>query len=349
MSTRSGNVDFAKFIASMLIVAHHIYHLGISGYPFHEAWVYVEFFLLITGFYTAKHFSVVPAENKPKEAFQYTLKKFLPIFPYAFIISFAGWVTNGIIDWLQNPEYIWKNFVINFMGRFPFDLLLLTESFGYPLITPLWYISAMLIVFPLFCLIVQIKNRYAKLIICFVLPLLYYGWIGVSGNRDFPHDLLRVMAGMMLGLVVYEISQIFASQIALVPKHVLTFIELAAFVYPILCCYNNYAELNYTTTRVYLLCFFVNLLLCLPGFSYTSDIKGKLVSYLGKLSLPIFITHWYVGTIVKLIAERKEWGNGIRIAVYYASSIVFSMLLMVIIDKNKKYNAIVKKEINLID
>ena len=45
--SRSANVDCARFIAAMLIMAHHIFNIGYGEYPFHEAWVYVEFFCLL--------------------------------------------------------------------------------------------------------------------------------------------------------------------------------------------------------------------------------------------------------------------------------------------------------------
>lgn len=50
MNNRSGNVDLARFIASMFIMEHHIYiTLGYSH--FESCWIYIEFFLIITGYY----------------------------------------------------------------------------------------------------------------------------------------------------------------------------------------------------------------------------------------------------------------------------------------------------------
>lgn len=262
MRKRSANVDGARFIAAMLIMAFHIYHIGIAEYPFHEAWIYVELFLMITGYYTAKHYSKVNTDNRSKDAFQYTIKKFMPLFPYTLIVTLCGWITQGVVGIIYKG-WTWKDFVINFMGDFTFDVLLISDSFSHPLITPLWYVSAMIIVFPFFCLFAQIKNRYTKVLICIIYPLMYYGWTGVTGNRAFPHDMLRVLAGMMLGLLLYEFSVIFEEHIKRVPMTGLTLIELLAFAYPIYCSYRNFARIGYTTTRLYLLCFFINLLFML--------------------------------------------------------------------------------------
>lgn len=348
MKKRSANVDCARFIAAMLIMAFHIYHLGIAEYPFHEAWIYVEFFLLITGYYTAKHYSKVNANNRSKDAFQYTIKKFLPLFPYTLIVTLCGWITQGVVGIIYSG-WTWKNFVINLMGDFTFDLLLISDTFTHPLVSPLWYVSAMLIVFPFFCLFVQIKNRYTKVLICIIYPLMYYGWIGVTGNREFPHDMLRVLAGMMLGLLLYEFSVIFEEHIRKVPIMVITLIELLAFAYPIYCSYRNFARSGFTTTRLYVLCFFISLLLCLPGFSYTERIKSNFLNYLGRLSMPIFIFHGYAATLVLLFGDKYGWEGNNRIAIYYAATIFVSIVLMFIIEHLRKWNDFLKTDFNFID
>lgn len=55
-NNRSGFIDIIRFIAALLIMAHHMYNIGLQYYPFWDCWIYTEFFLLITGYFTAKHF-----------------------------------------------------------------------------------------------------------------------------------------------------------------------------------------------------------------------------------------------------------------------------------------------------
>ena len=55
-NNRSGCIDIIRFIGALLIMAHHMYNIGLQYYPFWDCWIYTEFFLLITGYYTAKHF-----------------------------------------------------------------------------------------------------------------------------------------------------------------------------------------------------------------------------------------------------------------------------------------------------
>lgn len=348
MKKRSTNVDCAKFIAAILIMAHHIYHTGVDAYSFHEAWIYVEFFMMITGYYTAQHYSKVSAANRSKDAFQYTIKKFMPLLPYALIATLCGWVTQGIVGMIYSG-WTWENLIISFLGDFAFDVLLISDTFSHPLIIPLWYLSALMIVFPVFCVFVQIKNRYTKVLICIICPIMYHGWTGVSGNREFPHNMLRVIAGMMLGVLLYEFSVIFQEHIKKFSKMTITLIEIIAFVFPICCSYKNFTEVGFTTTRLYVLCFFVCLLFCLPGFSYTEKIKGRFFNYLGRLSMPIFILQWYVGTLVDLFGNKYDWEGNRRITIYYIATICVSVGLMFLFDHLRKWNDYLKRDIKLID
>lgn len=74
-NNRSGFIDIIRFIAALLIMAHHMYHIGLQYYPFWDCWIYTEFFLLITGYFTAKHFENYGGGNRSKDAILYTIKK----------------------------------------------------------------------------------------------------------------------------------------------------------------------------------------------------------------------------------------------------------------------------------
>lgn len=67
-----------------------------------------------------------------------------------------------------------KNFLFSFSENFIFDILLLTNFYLRPEVGPLWYLSAMFIVFPIFSCIMQIKNRYLILLFSFICSGIYY-------------------------------------------------------------------------------------------------------------------------------------------------------------------------------
>ncbi len=342
MTKRSGNTDLLRFLSAILIVSHHIYHLGIEEYPyikypFFDVWIYVELFFYVSGYYTACHFDRLnETENKAKSAINYTLHKFLPILPYTFFFSLCAWITRGLTGVLFQG-WTYKSFITSFLGDFAFDLIMLSDTYIHPLIGPLWFVFALFIVFPLFCLFAQMENRYLRMILCFITPLMYYGWAGVEGNQIFPHDLLRAFAGLMLGCLIYDLASALKDTISRIPKMHLTFAEIMFAAYPIVGCYLNLAKRELASTRLYLLCFFVQLLLCLPGFTYTSKIKGRFINYLGKLSLPVYVVHWFVGTLVGLLSELHFSDNSLLLF-YFAGTIAVSVIAKMIYDKCNKYH-----------
>lgn len=114
---RSGNVDIAKFIACLLIMAHHLHILGIESYPFYNSWIYVEFFLMITGYYTCAHYDGKEVTNKIKDGLSYTLRKFATILPYTVVVTVLAYVTDGVYKLICH-EWSISSFVYSFLMNF---------------------------------------------------------------------------------------------------------------------------------------------------------------------------------------------------------------------------------------
>lgn len=300
-NNRSGNVDLARFISALIIMTFHLNVIYGWDYPFQGGWIYVEFFLIITGYYTAKHFDNKNFNNPMKESIIYTLKKFVTFLPYTTITTILKYLFI-----YKTGEMNIIDFFCSFIDNFTFDILLVIESYDKPLVGTLWYLSALLIVFPLFSWLMQIRNRYWIMIFSFFYSLLYYGAAGVYGNRDYPQDLLRVMAGLCMGAFVYEVIYAFGDYLKRINKALLTIIEVITFLIPILLTYKNV-----NSFRFIIVCYIVCCAIMLPKLSYTSKIKGKVFIYLGQLSMPIFVIHWLVGEVVNHYVLNNS------IALYY--------------------------------
>lgn len=269
MNKRSGNVDLARFIASILIMTHHIFYFGYNN-PFSGGWIYVEFFLIITGYFTAKHFDGKNYDNAMKESVIYTIKKFIPFLPYTITFTI-----------LINLQYMILNVVsgeLNIIGalfalteKFYTDILLVTESFTHLAIGPLWYLSALFIVFPLFCLLMQLRNRYWIMFTTATYSLLYYGvfGFGIDDLHNPPCTFYRVVAGMCVGAFIYEFVYAFNDYIKNINKWISTIIELLTFILPIVIILKNL-----DANRFILFCFTVCLAIMLTNLSYTSKIGG---------------------------------------------------------------------------
>lgn len=344
MDKRSGNIELARFIAALLIMAHHLYLVLPSNYPFQDSWIYVEFFLIITGYYTTKHFDGISNCNGMKEAIIYTFKKFIPIFPY-IIVATIGTYLISILERLTVGEQITLKMVGEALNNFIFEVLMISESYTHPLVNPLWYLSSMFILFPLFSRFVQIKNRYWILLIASIYPLFYYGYFGINGNRDFPHDFLRVIAGLCMGAFVYEFNYIFNNYMQKINKTTMAIVEGVAFIIPIILNYNNLAGF-----RFILFCFIVCLTIMLPGYSYSGEMSNELIRYLGKLSMPIFVFHWLIGKGILFVVYRTGMDNCIiRTVLYYGLTIIVSIIGMHLINHWTGFQNILKNTISLED
>lgn len=127
----------------------HIDNMGFENYPFISGWVFVEFFLFITGYYTAKHFDGKNDNNSIKSSIIYTYNKFIRFIPYTITVIVSYYVVSGIINIIYNNWSI-KNFLFSFSENFIFDILLLTNLYYLPNVDTIWFLSAMFIVFPIF-------------------------------------------------------------------------------------------------------------------------------------------------------------------------------------------------------
>lgn len=344
MKNRSGNVDLARFIASMFIMIHHIGYCVLGYNPWGNFWIYVEFFLIITGYYTAKHFDGKNYSNPIKESIIYTLKKFIPFIPYTIITITLMYLLN-LTPKLLSGELNIKGFIFSFTDDFIFENLLIIESYNEPLVVPLWYLSTLFIVFPLFSWLMQIRNRYWIICITSIYSLFYYGIMGVTGNRTYHNDFLSVIAGLCIGAFIYEFIYSFSDYISKINKLILTVIEIITFTVPI---FINFFNLG--STRFILFCFTVCLAIMLPNLSYTSNIKGKVFIYLGRLSMPIFIIHWFIGKLIEYLSNNIFlWSDTIKIILYYGITIIVAMTAMYLVDHWKWFQSIIKKPIILKD
>lgn len=158
------------------------------------AYLFVDFFAMLTGYFTTKHFANKLYENRSKEAIKYTVSKFSKFMPYIFIIMLIDYAINFLDKFLINELHLG-----NLTEQLFFDMLLLSSSYGYPAVAALWFLSAMLLVFPVFCLFVQSKNKYFIMLVGFLIPIYYFGMTNYQMIREVPHDMLRISSDMLIG------------------------------------------------------------------------------------------------------------------------------------------------------
>lgn len=326
--SKMGMIEVWRFLFMLLIMAHHMYHLGLKGgYLFRGAWVYVEFFFILTGGFTLRHFEKDrlrgrSAENAARESVVYTLRKFSSFFGYVVIAVFLEYFLQGFAL-LTSGQLV--KFVLSFQNM-PFEVLLLSSSgIINPKLAPVWYLSAMFLVMPLFCYVIQKYRNIFVSIGCWLFPVLYYGRVGVNSLRDWPHDMLRAFACMSLGAFAWLLSrELCKMEWKRWPKLLLTAAEVGGLLLTVFFTGKNW-ELN----KVMVLIFVAAAAIMFSGCSYTARVSGKVFDFLGKITLPMFLLHWAVGTLSKKLFQPMEY----RILFYYLATIALSVVLYLIFQK----------------
>lgn len=301
--TRNGYVDLLRFLASYVIV---FFHLGIAPYYTRDGILgklpggalFVEFFFMLSGYFAAKVF-IEADKGKEPVIHRFMLKKYLRFLPYSFLTAVV------MYTWTIFSKAHTFQSVIKMLLVMPFEVLLLrgTGIIQTEYIHWLWYLSAMVITLPIVLYLLKYHERIFKSYLAWSVPFFIYGYIintiGTICTIDWLLSTLRALAGLMLGAsLVYVTRFIKGYRITKKMKTVLTVIELcaigSAFYY---CKIYSLAASPYDITFIPMV--YISLSITLSGKTWTSCIHGKVFSFLGKISLPIYCIHPVIYRVIR--------------------------------------------------
>ena len=292
---RASVLGLVKFIAAVAIVYFHT----LLGKPEHFSTLYwlVELFFFITGYYTFKHFQDKATainkdgiDKKAKKALGYTFNKISSLAPY-ILVAVIMYYVSLLIPAIENGWHA----VFDVIKGLPFDLLLLNTQAG---ITnwPMWFVSAMVIVMPLFCLLCQSKNKYVLFIFSSLSCLIYY-----FNFFCWPYDpgvfyitpLIRAFVGMMMGINVYIVAeQLRKIETTRFQKGVLQICEVSVLMFSFILMYSRNDSANLSTFRsLTMMSFFVYLCIFMSGQTVASKISSPVMDFLEKISMITFMIH----------------------------------------------------------
>ena len=285
-------------------MSHHLYLLDV---PAAKNWAWVEFFFILSGYFITSHFSASKDENG-STILLYCFKKYINYLPYVFIAVVCRYLIDAF------PKLIAGNymgFIAEYLN-FPFELLMLSSSGIVPAkLSPIWYLSTMFIMMPVFSWL--------------LIPVLYYGKMGLNANRSILNDLLRCFAGMTLGSAVfYGVAVLKKVSLNSAQRVGATIVEGLALAGSIYIMTQNKNHLN-----LVLLFFILILLLQLSGITYSSCLRGKLFSFLAEMSLPLYLFHYNIGLLLNSTTLTLE----LKIIIYYSLSIALSALAAFLVDR----------------
>lgn len=324
-------VVFAFFI--MLLHYQMFTSNDVPGTRARSAWIFVEAFFMLTGYFTTKHFRKtrkIKMDELAKDSLSYTFKKFSTFLPYIIIALLIGFIYT-----FMYRDYTPIGFVIEFC-KLPLELLFGSAFIPTSHCGPLWYLSAMFIVFPLFCLLVSIKKYKNIRTIFFLFIASLFLLTGTEADRYFL-SLYRAFSSLVLGSLTFEAASLFSKKkLSRAKKIFLQICESLSFLFIIfIVMQHGNIIASYIQVRFcVLLAFFVMFMLIFSGQTYVSKIRIPFADILGAISLPLFLNHLSVFLIV------IKLGSGLNpmlmALVSFTSSILVSLISLVLINKIKR-------------
>lgn len=298
-----------------------------------SAFIFVEAFFMITGYFTTLHFSKIgnrKIESISKESIRYTIKKFKPFLPYVIFTVILGFFATFLFR-----NYSIKSLFIE-LCKIPMEIFFGSSFLVDSHAGPLWYISALFIVFPIFCMIVQIKKyRYTRNLLSFIICLLFL-FIDFSKTYALP-SLMRAFFCLIIGLLIYEVSNYIAKKkITKTTTILLQFIEtsLLFFIFFVVLQHGDIIRAFLYIRFDVLLSFIVVFSLIFSRKTYSSKINSSFISKLSEQVLPIYLIHENIAIIMRGLKLNLPFF--VLAIIYYAATIAISVLFSLIVKKLSK-------------
>lgn len=339
---RNGIVDLYKFIASLGIMSYHLFLLGGSfenPARFPGGWLYVELFLFLTGYYTAKHFG----EDKPESfesasriSLHYTAHKFRPFFPYIILNVLLSYFLSGLELLLSGNG---KEFLQR-LAKAPFEILLLSSATydragDFPSLTPIWFLSSMFLVFPLFCLFLQYVRGFFRTLLCLSVCIPGYGFFiaaGLNCNAS-PFSLIRVFLGLMTGALIYDVAS--PGSIPHVKAFPFWPVHTILVILPILLMFSGEP-----LVEPYVLCFFALDLWMIftreavMALHETGHEESGILRFLGKISLVVYLSQKPAALLIQ-VTRMRNFSDFWKATLWVIGTFAFSCIQYMIFGKDR--------------
>lgn len=353
-ASRNGTISLLKFIFSILILMYHIGKVAIGTHRFMVitvGYIAVDFFFIVSGYY---FYNSILKIDKKENIYHWNLKKTLnrliKFLPYTIIIYLIGSVLLFINDKIAINEI--------FQAIFNTSLLDMSGLYGYTLNGPLWYLSAMIIVF--FALTPVIYNNLDKysyyiapITILFGIGYLYHqseslnifltGW-----NNIIYSGLIRALVDINIGIIVYELSIKLSINIKenKYKTILLNFIQITLYIllFTYILFYHHEGRMDY----IALIIIVIATITSFTDRHINKLLDTRIVRYLEKLSLPVFINHFVIIIILNIYLKPNS-KYIITFSLCIIVTLLFSIIEMLVVEKLiDKIKTILQKRDNTI-
>lgn len=298
---RNGYIDMIKFLLSCIIVLFHLNNGMMKG-----GRVAVEGFFMITGYLMMCSLS---RENESeyslgKASVRFIAHKYSLIFPCLLVSSMIGLAVIAVIEH-STVTIILKRLVLMFFEVFPISM---AGFSGYSTTGISWYISAMMLGLAILYPLCRKNKSSFTLIWCPLISIFCYGLLDhsyghLAVNRWMKENtlvspgMLRGLAGLAAGVVVYEVVNILsAKKITRFGFIAFSTLEVLGF------CFCYWAIQHVPKSKYdYIVLFVIFGLLCIGLSKKTllGRISGnRFTKALGTASTFIVLNHYYWNTFL---------------------------------------------------
>lgn len=334
-------IELYRFIFAVIIMIFHAHKINNGqGHPIPLGHVFVEFFFFLTGYFTYSSLVKKCKKNSSMNNYplQYTLKKFKRFIPY-IIMTAALYVVISMFCNHFIKRIAIRDTLLEFSGL-PFDVLLMqvTGICKNPSFNAWWYLSAILFTMPIVIILFykKICSGGVETYIVYFVPLLIYGAFSVEVNglnwdREVfgvvKSGIFRSFAGLCMGCIIYDLKErLKRIETNMFHRIILTIIEIASYVFSILIAW-KWSEVNNSTFLIVLL-LVIGLVITFGNKSYTVGLNVSFFSYLGMVSLPLYICHYSIGQLIgRYFIEDNLM---CRYLMYFGCSLVFAICMLVV-------------------
>lgn len=355
---KNGNIEFLRFFFCLIILFFHMEKYVLGEIPldgtlkfrlFLHGSIGVEFFFLLSGLLLARHVDNIrkkkTKESIGEETSKYVVKKYKSIFPYHII----GFIIIFILSILVN-KYTFTESFMALIDSIPGVLLIQMTGFMGTVFNHIeWYLSSMLIgiaiIYPFLRKYYDTFVKYvAQLVALLILGYLYFETGKLTGVMKWMvigyKGTIRGIAELLLGIFGYYLGTEL-SKLKKLPKKskvIITLIEFLLYISIII-----FSIISFTSKYEFyaLFAIYVLLIISYSGITYSRNMfNNKLVYFLGRLSLPIYVTQ--LSSIIFVNNYLINYSNEVKMIFIFVITIMLALITMVIGD-------ILKKRIDKID
>lgn len=322
-----------KFLFSLLILWRHaeVYNpiFANSHFNFIGGSIAIFFFFIVSGYLMTIKALSMPTDNLGKSTFSYIGKKIIRFLPFIIVAETASIIVYVINGGQLNLPVILNSF---------FDFTIVPQIFitHQKFLGIAWYISAMLVgMLILYPLIVKYKKNFLYLISPLIALFAFsfmnkmdggsYASADVYYFNFLPKGLIAALGGLSLGSLSYLLaSKIRSINFSRFSKIALTFIYVFFFCSIFFLSCDSRSHYFYDSIMVVLL--FTGISIAFSNISVTQKLtNNRIVLYLEKLSLPLYLNQMWVMTIVHSLFPNID-----KFYIFIAISTIMTILISIL-------------------